>query len=338
MKMVGSPRVLCDGMKGQNYWLHGCMEYVASCLGLDRRYDYWFFSAVAGDSVTQLYSRDISAPVWYLSHELAGDVQLGKIFNAIGRKYTRYTGITDETRGQFLSQIKTSLDHGIPVIARGGSSGNISMDIEYNCIVGYDTEALFYLICSEKSPQSVAPQFTELIFVGEPCADLPAIEQVYRDAVMRVPEWLTMPSTDSLSFGIQAFYDWADSFENGSLSGLPEDQPDIWNVHGTYLCMLGTNGGGGGLFERALHDHPEMRFIEKIIPLYTELSEIFHILAYRDSRGNNDYANGGMLGGFHIARASVKDPILMKPVCEKIREAARISEKIVDVYRKAASS
>ena len=64
--------------------------------------------------------------------------------------------------------------------------------------------------------------------------------------------------------------------------------------------------------QASMHDHPDMRFIEKVIPLYTGQSEIFHILAYRDSSGSNDYANGGMLGGFHITRTSVKDPILMK--------------------------
>lgn len=37
-------RVLCDGMKGENYWLHGCMAYLAACLGLPDKYNYQFFN------------------------------------------------------------------------------------------------------------------------------------------------------------------------------------------------------------------------------------------------------------------------------------------------------
>ena len=47
-------RVLCDGMKGENYWTHGCMAYMAACLGLPEAYHYQFFNCYSGDSVTLL--------------------------------------------------------------------------------------------------------------------------------------------------------------------------------------------------------------------------------------------------------------------------------------------
>ena len=42
-KIKQKPRMICDGMKGQNYLFNGCMEYMMECLGESKEYDYWFF-------------------------------------------------------------------------------------------------------------------------------------------------------------------------------------------------------------------------------------------------------------------------------------------------------
>ena len=76
-------RVLCDGMKGENYWLHGCMAYLAACLGLHEKYNYQFFNCYSGDSVTQIFSKDPYREVWSYSHECTAEA-LERCFHAIG--------------------------------------------------------------------------------------------------------------------------------------------------------------------------------------------------------------------------------------------------------------
>ena len=81
-KLLSNTRVLCEGMHGQNYWFHGCIEYLMECLGESREYDYWFFSGVIGDSFTQLYSKNPSNTAWYYTHNLLSNVIVKKAFDA----------------------------------------------------------------------------------------------------------------------------------------------------------------------------------------------------------------------------------------------------------------
>lgn len=104
-------RVLCDGMKGENYWTHGCMAYMAACLGLPEAYHYQFFNCYSGDSVTLLFSKDPAREVRCLSHELTEE-GLERDFRALGYSYTYISGITEETRAGYLERIRESLDRG----------------------------------------------------------------------------------------------------------------------------------------------------------------------------------------------------------------------------------
>ncbi len=314
-------RVLCDGMKGENYWTHGCMAYAAACLGLPAQYDYQFFNCYAGDSVTLIFSKDPRQDVWYFTraHTEEG---LQRCFHAMGYDHIYIKDITDANRADFYPKIRDSLDRGLPVLARGGSTDALA--IEWNCIVGYDADTLWYLICDRETAEPV-PQaaFKELVFICDRISKPVSVAEGYREAVMRVPELLTRPANDRYSYGIQAFYDWAKQLTDGSLAQVPEEDLSIWNVHGTYLCMLGSNGGGYGLFEQVLEYFPEFSFIKRILPCYARLSEIFETLAYRD---------GGVCGGFDMTKADVRRPEVCAHAAALITEAAKISEDIVHIY------
>ncbi len=315
-------RVLCDGMKGENYWIHGCAAYIASCLGLPREYNYQLFNCYAGDSVEQIFSKDPYKKVWHMSSSLP-DESLKRIFQAMGRSYTRVTGINDENMDEWMPKVRESIEKGLPVMAKNGIE---EPWIEYNCIVGCSDDGLLELLCDQDSPVTIEKyEFTELVFVGEKISTPIPVGEAYREAVFRIPELLERPEADGLSFGIQAFTDWAKQLSDGSLADYDNQWHNVWSVHGTYLCMFGSNGRGFGIFEKARQYNPDLDWLDEVEPMYNRLAEIFEILAYRD---------GGICGGFDMKPEDVRIPEKMKPVAEKIMEAAELTKKIAEKIKK----
>ncbi len=315
-------RILCDGMKGENYWLNGCMAYLAACLRLHEKYNYQFFNCYSGDSVTQVFSKDPTKDVWSYSHECT-DEALKRCFHAIGYGYTYVSSIREPE--ECLPMIRESLERGLPVFARGGGSTD-GQKIEFNCIVGYDDDALYYLFCDEDQATKVTEyDFRELVFVGKKTAEPIPLGEGYLEALHRVPALLNRPATDEFSFGIQAFSDWAEQLANGSLSHVPAEKLTVWGIHGTYLCMLGSNGSGFGLYDKVFGFYPDMTWLGEVKKHYDELSEIFHTLAYR---------NSGLCGGFDMTLEDARNPDKMRPVCEQIRRAAEVTGQVAEIIRK----
>ena len=329
MMKILDTRLLCDGMKGQNYWFNGCMEYAMECLGEDIAvYNYWFFSNITGDSLMQLYGKDIRKTAWCPSRNVFDHAFAKRAFDACGYEFEFATGITDANRAEFFPRIKASIDKNIPVICRDGK--------EYwdALICGYEDDKLYYLICDKEHPEIFPASFEGLIFIGAK-KERPAPAEVYKRAVMDIPSFLTRPSTAEYAFGKQAFVDWAGRFQDGTFDNVPAGDINAWNVHGTYLCQIGTNGCADDLLWRARETNSEMApMLDELRPLYEKWGEIFHVLAYRDADGNNDYQNGGLLGGFNIKPEAIKDKAAMKTVSDKIMEAAGVCDEILAVFKK----
>jgi len=327
-KVLRRTRRLCDGMKGQNYWFNGCMEFLMERLGEGRDYDYWFFSNVTGDSLTQPYSKDIRKTAWCPSHNLFGQAFAQKAFDACGYEFEYAAGIDDTSRDAYLPKIRQYIGRGIPVLARGGEK-----TWEFCLICGYRKDTLYYLRCDQKKPRALPNEFTELIFVGTR-KPRPTLAQVYKQTVLAIPSYILRPATAEYSFGRQAFADWAGSFQNSTFDDVPPGEIEPWNVHGTYLCMAGTNGCAESCLRRALERNPGMAFINDLLPLYARHQEVFHGLAYRGANGKNDYASGGLCGGFKITPETIRDKALMRPVSEKIMESVRICDEILAVFER----
>ncbi|RAP74227.1 hypothetical protein [Paenibacillus montanisoli] len=172
-------------------------------------------------------------------------------------------------------------------------------------------------------------EFHELIFVGD-TKERPTLADAYRQAVMNIPSLITMPATAEYSFGRQAFLDWADSFQNGTFDHV--SSLNVWNVHGTYLCIAGTNGCSRGFLNRALELNPDMIFIHELESLYEEQGDVFEELAYRGQNGNNDYENGGMQNGFKIKPEVITNKELMKPISDKILESVTYCDEILRIF------
>lgn len=307
-------------MKGQNYWFNGCMEYLMECLGENiKDYNYWFFSNITGDCFMQLYRKDITKNTLCPSHNIFDYNFAKRAFEVCGYDFEYINGINDTNRNDFLPKIKEHIDNGLPVLCRDGE--NI---YEFGCICGYDDDSLYYLICDSDTAKIYPNKFYDLIFVGNK-KDKPTLSEVFKKTILDIPSYISKPSTDEYSFGKQAFLDWADSFQNGTFDHIPDEKIKTWNVHGTYLCMLGTNGCVESFLQYTLELNPEMTFIKELIPLYEKFQTIFQNLTYH---------NGRMQGGFEIKAEVIKNKELMKPISENILELAKICDDILDVFAK----
>ena len=323
-KILPNPRRLCDGMKGQNYWLNGCLEYVMECLGEDTKaYDYWFFSNITGDSLMHVHSKDPRVTAWCPSRNVFDAAFARRAFDACGYECEFAEHITDANRAEFLPRIKASIDRGVPVICRDGK--------EYwdALIFGYDGDALHYLIPDSDELRVLPASFESLVFTGAK-KEKPAPGEVLRRAVMDIPMFLTRPATARYSFGKQALVDWAESFQNGTYDNIPAEDignefGKAWNAHGTHLCMLGTNACVKELLARAKALNPGMGpLVDELLPLYDNIhNRHFAALAYVD---------GGLNGGFDIRPETIKDKARMRPVSDKIMECAALCNNILACF------
>ncbi|MEA4823647.1 MAG: hypothetical protein VB111_05980 [Clostridiaceae bacterium] len=315
-------RQLIYNMQGQNYWFNGCMEFLMECLGEDKAYDYWFFSGVTGDSFIQMYSKNPENMVLCYSHNMT-DLVLKKAFDACGYNYNYYKDINNDNREALDQRIRKYIDHNTPVIARVNDAFH-SLAI----ICGYDNNDFYYILGEEKEPKPY--RYDELIFVTDKKSK-PLLADVYRKAVMDIPSYISMIETKDYSFGKKAFMDWAESFQNGMFDAISSDSKiwythanlyfSCWNMHGTYLCILGTNGCAEGFLHDALAKNPDMTFINELIPLYiTQNRNGFDILIQMES-------------GFNIKPEVIKNKNRMRPISNKIMELSRYCDEILTVFK-----
>lgn len=319
---------------GQNYTFNACMGYLMECMNERKEYDYWFFSGVTGDSFTQVYCKDYSYVPSCLSQDTFDVSFAKKAFGACGYEVDFWDEAEISTNFKVcIETIVAFIDNGKPVITKG-----VFENGEFCVICGYDTESKkFYILSGEENTpkeydyENVLNCSKALLFVG-PKTLIPELGEVYRKAVMNIPVYITMPSTNELSFGKQAFEEWANSFQNGFFDNIPVEDIDPWRIHGTYLCMAGTNGCSRGFLKKTLELNPDMDFINELEPIYAKHGVVFEDLAYRDSKGGLDYANGGMEGGFNIVPVKIKSKEIMRPISDKILESAKYCDEILALF------
>ena len=307
---------------GQNYWLNGCLDFLMECLDEDRAYDYWFFSGVTGDSFTQVFSKRPEKMVLCYS-DAETEMALQKAFSACGYDYAYFKNIQDADRAELNGRIRAYIDRSIPVIARLGDAFH-----SFAIICGYDEDEFYYILGEETEPKPY--RYEELIFVGDKVAR-PSLAEAYHKAVMDIPMMTTMPDTAMCSFGKKAFTDWAESFQNGMYDHISVDDKvwythgegstfSCWNQHGTYLCMLGTNGCANGFLTEALKLNPDMAFLERLMPIYQKLN------------GDGFMTLIDMEGGFELRPEVLKDKERMKPICEGIMKVAGYCDDVMEVF------
>lgn len=254
--------------RGQNYVFNGCMKYLMECLGEKEEYDYYFFSFMSGDCVTQVFGQN--KDLWYPSFsQLHFDYDLLKrVFDSIGYSFTFVS--SDELKAdteKYKQMVISCIDRGIPIIGKGFNrfkDNKVQMTDEVSCIVGYSNEGKTFFRLPEEAtnlmPITLEDEYPyKLVFVGDKIAE-PRLSDVYKNAFFNIPNLLTLPSLNGVSFGTQAFTDWSNAIDS-DFYNISESEFDCWRLYTIYVCNLATN-----LFSK--------QFVDKTFELNPELVNI----------------------------------------------------------------
>lgn len=250
------------------------------------------------------------------------DSAVKKAFDACGYDYD-YCKATTENRPEMDQRIRAYIDRNIPIIACLDDTFH-----SFAIICGYDETNFYFIMGEETTPKRY--RYDQLIFIKDK-KESPTLADAYKNAVMMIPTLLNTPETERYSFGKKAFMDWADSFQGDIFKRYPLDDkiwhtngsPEFscWNMHGAYLCMLGTNICAIGFLQKAKALNPELTFIERLIPLYN----------LQNGKGFSTLID--MEGGFSLTPEVLQDREKMKPLCDEIRAAGKYCDDILAVFK-----
>lgn len=297
--------------RGQNYVFNGCMKYLMECLGEKEEYDYYFFSFMSGDCVTQVFGQNKDR--WYpsLSQSRFDYDLIKRVFDSIGYSFTFVT--SDELKAdieKYKQMIISHIGKGIPVIGKGFNNywdNKVQMTGEVSCIVGYENEGKTFFRLPEEAtnlmPISLEDEYPyTLVFVGDKISE-PRLSDVYKNAFFNIPNLLALPSLNGVSFGTQAFTHWAKAID-GDFYNIPENEFDCWRLYSIYVCNLATN-----LFSK--------QFIDKTFELNPELADIKPNFDNIYSDMENSYAELKELGGeFNVTYETLQDNKKCKAIAE----------------------
>ena len=241
--------------QGQNYVFNGCMKFLMECIGEENpAYDYWFFSAVTGDSYVQVFNTNKEKWSTCLSQAKFDYGLIQRVFNAIGYGFT-YLRAQDwrEDKQSLKAKIRDYIDRGIPVIGKGFYSVFHGVELptsEISCVVGYENDCFYRL--EEESTDLVAFTLEDnlpytFVFVGDR-KPAPPVAQVYRDALQRASGLMHTPPYDEhdVYFGNDAFAQWAQMLE-GDFYRMTKAEYERanaianWRYYCIYVCVIATN-------------------------------------------------------------------------------------------------
>jgi hypothetical protein len=147
----------------------------------------------------------------------------------------------------------------------------------------------------------------------------PALSDIYRQAIANIPVLNLVPPLDGVSFGVQAFLDWAENIENGTFDAVPTEDIDIWRHYGEYLCIIASNVCCPHFLNRA----------KELCPDVKELAAIDAILKKMEA---DIYTFMSLEGGFGMEKHKLKDRESMRPVCDMIRKFASYYNDLMAIF------
>ena len=253
---------------GENYHFNSAVRYIMECLGETELADYSLIAGITGDFYTQFYSYN------GFKGDSASDLYLGNlesVFDKIG--YDALAVSIDELhsdRTHFIKRITDSIDRGVSVIWRHGGPTGV--------LVGYEDNGntVLYLRKDMKEPERLVLDENlfiinplkpshggSIIIVGNKKREV-SLKQLYRDAVIQMPELLTKKTYDYV-FGAEAFRAWANDIENGRYEKIGVD----FFTYEVYVLCLATNSGGcQEFFEKSQELNPDFTFLENVRKQY----------------------------------------------------------------------
>lgn len=339
--MLSDIRPLIDGMKGHNYALPDCLKFIFEHIGAHDRLDFWNIAAVTGDTVAQVYNRNMSTRCEYcVTGYLAGPEHIAYVFDALGfaHEYARAHEIAADIP-KYSRKIAEYIDKNVPVlvITNINDVDGWHSDVGTHClVVGYDcggqilkllvggTDIIDYKLDSGCR--------LDLVFTGEKQRDV-TLEDIYKTAIMKMPYFLTLPERGGMCFGAAAYRAWADDIEAARFEA--EDYP-MWDNYGVYVCNLATNGGESTFIFKKLAD---------LNPAYEELAdigaEIQKLLPAESPTGGRillwiklKELGAGM--DMEAVKATMRDKAKRSEVAAVLRDYADRLDRALELIRKSA--
>lgn len=297
----------------ENFFLDSAIYSIARSVGVTYDNEFTPIAAITGDLFTYMYSDTMPCDSGLTNYVVMPE-RVIKAFASFGWKceYLSSEEVECDITAA-VQKIHDSIDQGYPVLAWGvGGVPGMRQDEpmgEGALIGGYDNDVLLiHLYCG-------AERLPDLSFDGRPGVDedgytaIPAEdalagtdgifiltekitptdpETVYREAIMQIPNWLTMvptggrmSDTEQYVFGKAAFTRWASVLLDDAV-WQDCDEDAIWNKHCCAFCSLCTSIGFFGGDSRvadwlnsAKAACPEFTVIDVILPLYRKMSDLW---------------------------------------------------------------
>ena len=311
---------------GQNYQINGYLQFQMECLGESKDYDYWFFDGVGGDAFTQVFTSDTSKLCHSLSHIDFSPEFAKTLYDAVGYDFAYVTEEqVNADRPRYISELVKCIDRGIPVVAKETASSTRTKAQEFSLLVGYEDKGsqLLFVEGDHTKPYKVPTNqnVSYLFIIPGAKKQTPPLADVYRKAVLNIPELLTRPKKGDVSFGGEAFNAWADHLLTEDYVGKTDKELDLWQLHTTYVCILATNAHCRTFLERAAKLCPDLKFLPEVNKEYANMERI----------GNDLQAVGG---NFNITLEILRSKEAKQPIAEVLRRYAASCERIVEIYRK----
>jgi hypothetical protein len=323
MKRITNNRELYDGSKGHNFGLPDCVKFILECVGHEEKPDFWDIAAITGDSVAQVYNRNVTTSCEYcVSGYLAGREHIKYVFDTLGYGHEYVTASElNSDNGKYISKILDTINRDIPVLVKTNLNDipDWNSDVGTYClIVGFDNggQTLKLLVGGTETVDCIltGENKIDLIFIGRKQRYVP-LEEIYINAVKKMTHWLSLPERGGLFFGSAAFRAWADDIEAGRFA---DDNLPMWENYGVYVCNLATSGGV-----------PEYIFLKlaEMNPSYDDLAQLGDKI--QKLLPNEGYMEGRSLlwiqleklGGGMVQDGAMDKEIFRATMCDKEKRA-----------------
>ncbi|NJD04568.1 MAG: hypothetical protein FIA99_18680 [Ruminiclostridium sp.] len=333
--------------EGKNFAFDNCMEYLMEKLGEKEKLNYWVITGITGNGYTPVYNRNDSTAAceYCVSGYLAGSDYIGYVFDAIGYEHTYITAERlNANKPEYLHKLMDYTKRGVPVIAIG-NSGEPDFFIDslthYLYVGQEDYEKTF--LFSRKADDELynklnAIEFIpqDLVFAGEKKHDIMLVD-ICRNAVMKIPYWLTMPERNGVFFGASAYRAWADDIEAGRYDG----ETHLWHNYVVYICNLATLAWANNV-----NDAPYASIVNRLSQLDTRYADMsvqiakqFFLLGEED--GSSGFCKGGIWrsledlgGGFNCSLKALNDTKIRAKIVDKFREAAVCIDNVLQILQR----
>ena len=333
------------GNEGKNFAFDNCMEFVMEKLGENKKLDYWVMTGITGNGYTPVYHKNDAAAAceYCVSGYFAGPDYVGDVFNAIGYGHTYVTAKQlNADKPKYIQKLMDHVGRGIPVIVIDRSTVPLFADaLTHYLYVGQEDYERTFLF-SKKAGDALYHELNSMdfipqdwIFAEEKQRDI-ALADIYRNAVAKIPYWLTLQEQDGVFFGAAAYCAWADEIE----AGRYDSEIDAWHNYRVYVCNLATIAWANNV-----KDAPYATIVNRLaqidaryVDMNTQIAEQYTRLG--DEGGSSGWCKNGIwkeleeLGGGlnNYSRDALSDKANRARIAAKFREAANCIDEIVRCF------